>query len=174
MDFFVHHILHLFKLSPKVHGNWQPNWIIGASCWFYSFPGIMCIALLLPRYYQYPLPFSYTFMESILYLLTAFNSFLSDYVYIGISHFSHAFDRIFATLSALSIFSKVFILTFTISEFIIFFILWIAALSMLNNSRKSKIQSEFMRFHFLWHLISSMGMCWVIWVQHNNMNQINL
>ena len=168
-DFFVRHISKLVKLSPEVHGSWEKSWIMGLSCWFYSFPGIMCFTLLLNEYYHYPITFNFIFMEGILYTLTAFNSFLSDYVYIGIRHYSHAFDRIFATSSAISIFVKIFWVTFTILEFIMFCILWIIALSMLSRSRKSKTQNEFMFNHFLWHFVSSLGMCWIIWVQYLNL-----
>ena len=169
VDFFVHHMTKLMKLSPEVHGSWQKSWIMGLSCWFYSFPGIMCFTLLLNEYYDYPLSFTFIILEGILYTLTAFNSFLSDYVYIGITHYSHAFDRIFATSSAISIFIKIFWVTFTVIELFIWIILWIVALSMLSRSRKSKTQNEFMFNHFLWHLIGSMGMCWIIGIQYNNL-----
>ena len=109
-------------------------------------------------------------MEGLLYTLTAFNSFLSDYVYIGITHYSHTFDRIFATSSAISMAFKTLIITFTLFEFVMFIIIWIIALSMLSKSRKSKRQNEFMFYHFAWHLIGSFGMCWVIWVQYKQLD----
>merc|ERR1712154_67944 len=162
-DFFLHQIRALARLSPEVHGKWDKSWLIGLSCWFYALPGILCFCL-------YPPSCRFATMEGTLYTLTAINSFLSDYVYVGKRHFSHATDRIFATLSAVSIFSKIFTTTYrygalSLNEFASFVALWVAALWMLSKSRRSSTQTEFIRHHFVWHLISSLGMCWIIWVE---------
>ena len=167
-NFLQDHLSHLFAFSPKVHGRWQRSWLMGLSCWFYAFPGIICFFMAFTVFADDPLRQFLRVSEGLLYGMTAFNSFLADHVYLGITHYSHAFDRISATLSAVSIATKVFTTTFTLFEFTVFAALWITALSMLLKSRQSKTQRDFVWNHFMWHLVGSLGMCWVLWIQYKN------
>lgn len=172
-SFFRDQVTTLLAFSPEVHGKWERSWIMGLSCWFYSFPGILSLYKGYQAFSNNPSRLFINILEGSLYIMTACNSFLSDHVYIGITHYSHAFDRVFATLSAVSIAVKVLFVKFTAFEVIIFVDLWAIALWMLSQSRKSRSQRDFVWNHFWWHLVSSLGMCWVISAQFNNYRNVS-
>ena len=157
--FFHDHFIHLFRFSPEAHSKWNRSFIMGASCWFYAFPGLLLLLLLNEIRFC-------SIYEATLYILTALNSFISDWVFIGVSSYSHAFDRWFATASAISTIVKFFALSLTIFEFIIALIFLCVSLYMLRQSRKSKKENEFLFFHCSWHAIGSIGMCWLVWLEY--------
>lgn len=158
MNFFTEQILHLFHFSPEAHSKWDRSWLMGASCWFYSLPGMML--LLFPVEARFC-----SLHEATLYILTAFNSFMSDWVYVGVSSYSHAFDRWFATASALATVSKFFLLSLTLVEWGIAITLLLSSFYTLSQSRKAKVQKHFLFWHCIWHILGPFGMCWLVWIE---------
>ena len=162
IDFFKGQLLHLFQFSPEAHSKWNRSFIMGASCWFYSFPGILVLLLLLEARFC-------SLHEATLYILTALNSFMSDWVYIGVSSYSHALDRWFATASLLATVSKFFILSLTIVEWMIAIALLASSLYTLSQSRKSKVEKTFLFWHCAWHVIGPIGMCWLVLIEYREL-----
>ena len=171
-DFFIHQgrSLSNFNLDPG-HTDKKKSIIVGISCWFYALPGILTLLLSVNlRWCAY--------IEGLFYIVTAFNSFVADYIVFGKKHYFQTIDRWTATISSGFTLIKSFLaLRNTIyfyqnigilSRLCLAIFFWIVALPALAMSRKSTSQTSFVIWHSIWHLISASGMCVLVFTECND------